>query len=310
MRVCFRKPNINFTHLFEVYNLFLLLFNEIKPVKMLDLNNTKDVPAKPFLRWAGGKRWLTKHIQVINGLEINNYFEPFLGGGSVFFNTKNYNNAYLSDLNPELIETYQCIRDDVKRVINELKKMSNNETEYYQIRSSYPNDKYERAAKFIYLNKTSFNGIYRVNKNGIFNVPYGFRKNIDLVDQPNLSKVSERLKSVIIEKQDFFDIEKKIQKSDFIFLDPPYTVAHENNGFIEYNQKIFSIEDQKRLSLLIEKIKDLGAYYIMTNAKHDAILEIYKSIDKPIVLSRSSTVGGIGAKREIYNEYIYSNFLY
>lgn len=277
---------------------------------MLDLNNNLDTPARPFLRWAGGKRWLTKHIHVINELEINNYFEPFLGGGSVFFNTKSYNIAYLSDLNSDLIETYQCLRDDAKSVIRELKNLNNNETEYYHIRNSYPDEKYARAAKFIYLNKTSFNGIYRVNKKGVFNVPYGFRKNIDLVEESNLLKVGEKLKSVQIEKQDFFDIEKKIQKGDFIFLDPPYTVAHENNGFIEYNQKIFSLEDQKRLSLLIEKIRDLGAYYIMTNAKHDAILDIYKNIDKPIVLSRSSTVGGIGAKRETYNEYIYSNFLY
>lgn len=277
---------------------------------MLDIKNKLEIKAKPFLRWAGGKRWLTKHINVINQLQVNNYYEPFLGGGSIFFYVENYNIAHLSDLNFELIETYQCLRDDVNSVIMELEKFDNNELEYYSVRSTNPTDKTIRAAKFIYLNKTSFNGIYRVNKNGKFNVPYGFRKNIDIVDKSNLIKVSQKLKGTEIENHDFFDTENKIQKGDLVFLDPPYTVAHENNGFIEYNQKIFSIEDQYRLSLLIEKIKDIGAYYIMTNAKHQAILEIYKNIDKPITLSRSSTIGGIGAKRETYNEYIYSNFLY
>jgi len=268
------------------------------------------IDAKPFLRWAGGKRWLSKHIESIPKLEINNYHEPFLGGGSVFFHLENYKTAYLSDLNSDLINAYNCIKKNPNEIILLLSDYKNTEDEYYKIRKTIFKSNIEEAAKFIYLNKTSFNGIYRVNKEGIFNVPYGFRKNIDLIDKENLLVVSKKLKRTKILHQDFSKIEKNIQKSDLVFLDPPYTVAHENNGFIAYNQKIFSIEDQKKLSLLVEKIKDIGAYYIMTNAKHDAIKEIYKSIDQPIVLSRKSTVGGKGAKREIYNEYIFSNILY
>jgi DNA adenine methylase len=287
-----------------------ILITEIKPLSMSYINSQINFPAKPFLRWAGGKRWLTKHIKLISKLEINDYFEPFLGGGSVFFNLQNYSGAHLSDLNQELIETYQCLRKNPLKVITALEKYKNEEKEYYTVRNTSYEDIYDRAAKFIFLNKTSFNGIYRVNKSGVFNVPYGFRKNLDIIDKNNLLQVSAKLQNTEIECRDFFEIADKIQRGDLIFLDPPYTVAHENNGFIAYNQKIFSLDDQRRLSLLVEKIKDIGAYYVLTNAKHDAILDIYKKIDNPIILSRSSVVGGKGAKRETYNEYVFSNILY
>lgn len=272
-------------------------------------NKSKNI--KPFLRWAGGKRWLINHIEAVQNIKINNYFEPFLGGGSVYFNINNFQNAYLSDLNHDLIDTYNCIKNDVQTVIAKLSTYNNNEEEYYKTRELTYNDEYDRAAQFIYLNKTSFNGIYRVNREGKFNVPYGFRnKDLDLVEAENLILVSEKLQTATISCQDFSKIENQITKGDLIFLDPPYTVAHENNGFIQYNQKIFSIEDQERLSKLVEAIKQKEAYYILTNAKHEAILEIYKNIDKPIVLTRSSTIGGNGARREDFNEYIFSNCLY
>lgn len=270
----------------------------------------KQIDIKPFLRWAGGKRWLIRHIESIKKIKINNYFEPFLGGGSVFFNIDNFENAYLSDLNDELIETYNCLKNDVEKVITKLKTYRNDEELYYKIRKIRYDDEYDRAAKFIFLNKTSFNGVYRVNRQGEFNVPFGFRrKDMDLVDPDNLRKVSQKLQNANIVCQDFFKIETKINKGDLIFLDPPYTVAHENNGFIQYNQKIFSLEDQVRLSKLVEIIKEKEAFYILTNAKHDAILDIYKNIDEPDVLTRSSTIGGAGARREDFNEYIFSNCL-
>ncbi len=275
---------------------------------------SKELPVestKPFLRWAGGKRWLIKHISKIKELDIDTYYEPFLGGASIFFDINNYNNATLSDLNFDLIETYSCVRDNLESIIKILEKLKNTEEEYYKIRNAHFEDPFERAAKFIFLNRTSFNGIHRVNRKGEFNVPYGFRSQIvDVADRNNLELASKKLQNVTLKSQDFFDISKTIKKGDFIFLDPPYTVAHENNGFIQYNQKIFSLDDQIRLSKLIEIINDIGAYYILTNAKHDAILEIYKNIDTPIVLSRNSRVGGVGARREIFNEYIFSNCLY
>lgn len=265
---------------------------------------------KPFLRWAGGKRWLLKYLDPLSKYEFNNYYEPFLGGGSVFFNTSNYKNAILSDLNEDLVETYNCIKEDVELVISKLRSLKNTENDYYKIREKCYTNSFSCAAKFIYLNKTSYNGVYRVNKEGKFNVPYGFRHNlIDIIDEDNLRRVSTKLKNATILCQDFASISDSISKGDIIFLDPPYTVAHENNGFIQYNQKIFSLEDQVRLSKLIENIIEKEAFYILTNAKHDAILEIYKNIDVPKVFTRSSTIGGKGARREGFNEYVFSNIL-
>jgi DNA adenine methylase len=276
---------------------------------MNDIVNLNDYAPKPFLRWAGGKRWLIKHIEKINELNIETYYEPFLGGGSVFFNTSNYKDAYLSDLNPDLVDSYLAIRDNCDSLIEKLSRFGNSESEYYRVREAIFVDKIDKAAQFIFLNKTSFNGIYRVNKNGKFNVPYGFRKNVDVVDGNNLKKVSLNLQNTTIASHDFEGIAGFIKKGDFVFLDPPYTVAHENNGFIQYNQKLFSVEDQIRLSEFIEVIEEREAYYIMTNAKHNSILEIYSKIATPHILKRKSLVGGVGARREGFNEYIFSNFL-
>lgn len=263
---------------------------------------------KPFLRWAGGKRWLIKHINGVEKEKFNNYYEPFLGGGSIFFHLNNFQNASLSDLNPDLITTYQCIRDNLEELLFRLNTFVNSESEYYRIRESCVHSPIDIAAKFLFLNKTSFNGIYRVNRNGKFNVPYGFRKNIvHLFDYDNLRRVSQKLQDVSIECQDFQTVIAKAQKGDLVFLDPPYTVAHENNGFIEYNQKIFSLDDQRRLADLVRDLNKRGVSFILTNAKHKAILEIYKNTVPPVELSRSSTIGGAGARRESFKEYLFSN---
>lgn len=267
---------------------------------------------KPFLRWAGGKRWFTKYLKELNEIQINNYFEPFLGGGSVFFNLENFNNAFLSDLNAELIETYEVLRDDPIQIIAFLKELQNNKEDYYRIRSYKFESQIQRAAQFIFLNQTSFNGIYRVNRKGEFNVPFGNRNKKDIVEEENLLLVSKKLQDVTFTCGDFENSIENINNGDLVFLDPPYTVAHENNGFIQYNQKIFSLDDQYRLAEFVKKIVEKGAFYILTNAKHNAILEIYKDLGNPITLKRSSTIGGIGAKRgkEGFNEYIFSNCIY
>jgi DNA adenine methylase len=264
---------------------------------------------KPFIRWAGGKSRLLKSIEEYFPKEFNNYHEPFLGGAAVFYHLSPCSKCYLSDLNEELINAYIQIRDNVHSVIRELKKHINSEKHYYQIRKVKPKTDLQRAVRFIYLNKTSFNGIYRVNSEGGYNVPYGYRENIDIVDTQSLITASLGLKNVILKAQDFGKALAKVKKGDFVFLDPPYTVAHENNGFIEYNQKIFSLKDQKRLAQWISKLDELGAYYILTNAKHKGIREIYNQINEPITIYRSSTIGGKGAERKEIKEYLYTNIL-
>lgn len=262
---------------------------------------------KPILRWAGGKNWLIKHLHTILPLDgFNNYHEPFLGGAAIFLSINPNKKSYLSDLNKELIETYMAVRDCPAQIIDMLKTYKNEENFYYKLRELEPSNIVEHAARFIYLNQTSFNGIYRVNLNGKYNVPYGHR-NKDFLEAENLLKVSTRLKKASLYFADFDECIKNIKKNDLVFLDPPYTVSHNNNGFIKYNQKIFSLDDQVRLSSLIDKIRGKDAYYILTNAAHKTIIEIFEKGDRFIEMNRASLIGGSKAKRGQTSEYIFTN---
>ena len=262
----------------------------------------------PFLRWAGGKRWLLKEIdRFVNIRNFNTYHEPFLGGGSIFIHLKP-SKAIISDSNRDLINVYVQVRDKVDLLIEFLRGFNNSEEYYYSIRKKQFQDKTQEAAKFIYLNFTSFNGIYRVNKKGEYNVPYGYRIN-HVYDFDNLKQVSKLLQNTLIFEDDFDNSLNNIHEGDLVFLDPPYTVAHNNNGFIQYNQKIFSIEDQTRLSIFIQRIKEIGAFYIMTNAAHQSIKRIFANGDLMYEIHRASSVGGKNAKRGKYPELILTNLL-
>lgn len=270
----------------------------------------KNTKCKPFLRWTGSKSWLVRDsLKNFLPKEFNNYHECFLGGGSVFFSLTHENKSFLYDINEDLIDTYIQIRDNVDLVIKTLKKLKNSEEEFYRIRKAKALTPHTKAAKFIYLNKCSFNGIYRVNSKGIYNVPYGKRKNVDIVSEYNLRMVSKSLKNVNIKAIDFNDSLKFIKKNDLIFLDPPYTIAHENNGFIEYNQNLFAWKDQEKLRDFIKKIIEKEAYFILTNASHSSILELYKGLGKTFMKSRYSKVGGRNKTRGMYNELIICNTL-
>ncbi|SEH29910.1 MULTISPECIES: DNA adenine methylase [Chryseobacterium] len=278
------------------------------------MTKEKKIQISNFLRWTGSKRWFVKdHIQKFLPHKFNNYHEPFLGGGSVFFFIKQFlvtdqKEFYLSDTNKELINVYEQLRDGPEDVINCLKKFKNSKDDYYKIRNYNPRINSKKAAKFIYLNRTSFNGIYRVNANGIYNVPYGHRPNVDFVTEDLLRNVSKLLQGIKFSTQSFEEALLSVKKGDLVFLDPPYTVAHENNGFIEYNQKLFSWDDQERLKQIIEQIISREAFFILTNASHHSIEDLYNGIANITVLSRPSIVGGRSKTRGIYNELIIYNF--
>lgn len=261
---------------------------------------------KPFLRWAGGKTWLIKHLPKIKISAFNNYHEPFLGGASIYFYLRPSGHSYLSDLNADLIETYNAIKQNAHAVIRTLKTFENSEEEYYKIRDREYKSAFQQAAKFIYLNQTSYNGIYRVNLKGIYNVPYGFREK-NFLDIDNLLSAQKALQNTSINSHDFYTILKNIKHNDLVFLDPPYTVSHNNNGFIKYNEKIFSLEDQIRLSELIDRIRQKKAYYILTNAAHKTIDDIFEKGDKKIVFNRASLIGGINSKRGQTKEFVFTN---
>jgi len=270
-------------------------------------NNPSEV--RPFLRWAGGKRWIVDYLKssILNNLDFESYHEPFLGGGAIFFSLKDLKNSYLSDLNEELVFTYNVLKNDFEKLIKELKTFKNTEEEYYKIRSANLRSDIRRAARFIYLNHFSFNGIYRVNLNGVYNVPYGFR-NVQ-IDYANLKHAAEKLSNSHIVSGDFANVLQNVKPKDLVFLDPPYTVAHNKNGFVKYNQKIFSLDDQYRLAEVIQEIINRDAYFILTNAAHEKIEAIFTNLGHRLVVSRNSLVGGQNSKRGLVEEYLFTNIL-
>ena len=245
------------------------------------------------LRWAGGKRWLVPTIRDLVGTTaFSAYHEPFIGGASVFLGLRAFPAAVLGDSNEELIATYKVIRDHPDELAEQVHSLPNEEAIYYAVRASSPTDRVARAARFLYLNHTSFNGIYRVNLNGIYNVPFGRRAAPRLPTVEHLRTVAARLKRAKLRTGDFGDCLRAISSGHLVFLDPPYTVAHNYNGFVKYNQRLFSFEDQIRPSVLIDQIRARGAYYILCNASHRSIAELFDKGDTRFETSRRNNIGG------------------
>lgn len=260
------------------------------------------------LRWAGGKRWLRPIIEtLIKDVEIAAYHEPFLGGASVFLGQREFEKSYLRDTNKELIEAYRVMRDEPDAVAELVSAYSNDKETYYALRASIPEDKLGRAARFIYLNHTSYNGIFRVNLEGVYNVPYGGRESPQIPTADHLRGVSKRLKAARLDVGDFAGCLGRVQRGDLVFLDPPYTVAHNHNGFVKYNQKLFSFDDQKRLRKLIDEIKSREAFYILTNAAHESIKTLFSVGDHLMETNRRNSIGGAKAARGSATEYLFTN---
>lgn len=262
--------------------------------------------SKPFLRWVGGKTWLARSFASHFNVKIKGrYYEPFLGSGALFFQI-NPKLAHLSDANNDLIETYKAVRDAPREVISTLRTYRNTEDFYYELRGSAPEGSTEKAARFIFLNRTSYNGIYRVNLKGVYNVPYG-GVGKTFLDPSAILNASSTLKNVTITCQDFHKAVSQASFDDFVFLDPPYTVSHNKNGFIKYNEKLFSLDDQYRLAQSIRSLMDRDVKFVMTNANHEAIENIFSFIPAKKPLSRSSLVGGKCAKRGRTTELLFTN---
>lgn len=257
---------------------------------------------KPFLKWTGGKRWFVKEYSDLFPNEFNRYFEPFLGSGVVFFYLEP-KKAYLSDINKKLIDTYKAIQENPQKVKNRLKYHSSkhNKDYYYKIRKRKSGNIYSSAGDFIYLNRTCWNGLYRVNFKGEFNVPIGDRDNV-LRKEDDFDLISNVLSNTKLKSCSYFESLKNVKDNDFCFIDPPYTVKHDNNGFIRYNEKLFSWENQERLRDCLVGVKKRGGKALVLNANHKSIQDLYKGVGKIIPLSRNSLLAAKSSFRGKTNE--------
>lgn len=238
--------------------------------------------------------------------DFKNYYEPFLGAGTFFFAARP-KRAFLSDSNEELILTYEQLKNNCDAVIDWLKKFKNTKTAYYEIRDDKPISSAKAAARFIFLNKTCWNGLYRVNRKGEFNVPYGNKKKTEIYVEENLKAVAKALLSAELRSCDFQVLLKNCKEKDFIYLDPPYTVAHERNGFLMYNSKIFSWEDQVRLAKIVEDLHVRGCYVALSNAYHSSIRSLYKTFET-VKFTRASVISGEIYGRRRVHELFLKNF--
>ena len=260
----------------------------------------KNDGVEPFLKWAGGKRRLIDQIfPALPPLRSDStYREPFLGSGALFFGL-GHSKAVLSDLNSNLIETYAALRDCSDLVISSLRGLDPSKETYYRVRNSRPRTPHTRAAKFIYLNKTCFNGLYRVNLHDEFNVPFGAHgPNVVVRDHKQLTAASEALRGTELLSSDFETALSDAVVGDLVFLDPPYTTAHSQNGFIEYNARVFSWEDQRRLASVARSLAKNNVSVAITNAAHPSITRLYpRSVFERTTLSRWNTMAADSKKR-------------
>lgn len=253
--------------------------NYLYPQKNKDMVSKikKDKFTKPFLKWAGGKTQLINELERLIPGEYENYIEPFLGGGALFFYLKPQK-AILADANLELINCYRVVQNNLDLLFKELRKLKNNADFYYKIRELDINslNEIERAARFIYLNKTCYNGLYRVNKKGHFNVPYGKNENTNFLDTDRLQEASLALKGATLICEDYKKIlQNYVKKNDFVFLDPPYHPIGKNADFQRYTKDFFYEDDQIELRDEFNRIVNLGAKVIETNSNTMFINNLY-----------------------------------
>jgi DNA adenine methylase len=287
-------------------NKFELNKSEFQEIILEDLRKRVQRPnsinPRSFLRWAGSKRFALKHILDVLPNQFHIYREPFLGSGALFFLLRP-KRAVLSDTCSELVGTFIAIRDNVNAVIDHLRPMKPRKETFYHIRQNRSTDRFKYAAEFIYLNKSCWNGLYRVNSAGIFNVPFGRPKTDFIVDFENLRSCSITLKSPEISLR-ICDFEESISGSkpgDLVYLDPPYVTGHNDNGFIEYNQVLFSLDDQRRMAKIAKRLVANGVHVIVSNANHHAIIELYSGFAIKH-FDRSSTLASDITKRRKVSE--------
>jgi len=233
--------------------------------------------AKPFLKWAGGKRRILPELLAAMPGELGTYFEPFLGGGALFFAVEPVR-AVLSDTNERLVRTWRCVRDNPGDLINSLSACPHNE-DFFQAQRERNIDEesdLDVATWMLYLNRTAYNGLYRVNGKGRFNVPFGRYENPTICDPDRIRRCSAALQGVAIEHRDFMAILDHAVEGDFVYFDPPYVPLSESSSFTSYTRNGFTFDDQVCLRDLACTLKERGVSVLLSNSSAPKVYELYK----------------------------------
>jgi len=317
-------------------NMWIIPRTAEKPIDARSLRYSDNKKLKPFLKWAGGKGQILDEIRkkypAELGTTIKKYAEPFVGGGAVLFDILNnytLDEIYINDSNAELINTYKCIRDDTNNLIDLLSEYqdkyiplgdSERKTFYYdkrtrfnELKANHTHDT-ELAALFIFLNRTCFNGLYRVNRHGDFNVPMGAYKSPTICDEGNLTNIAAALKNVIIECSDYHKSEKFIDKSTFAYFDPPYRPLTETSGFTSYTENEFNDAAQEELASYIVGLSKKGAHVLASNSDPKNInpddnffVDLYAELNITSI-SASRMINSNAEKRGKISELLISNY--
>ena len=273
---------------------------------------------KPFVKWAGGKRQLIPILDKYFPKNHGTYFEPFLGGGAVLFHllSKNPNQrCSVSDLNSDLVLAYVTVRDRVDELISSLKKHSKNyfantSSYYYKIRENEPKGQIEKTSRLVFLNRTCFNGLYRVNSKGKFNVPLGRYSNPNIVNEENLRAISRVLqpRKISIKCQDFSSVLDEVKKGDFVYFDPPYQPVSKTANFTSYTNRDFNLDDLERLAELCHSLDSKGCQVVLSNSNTKEVKAMFDKSWKIKEIEANRSINCDSKKRTGHSELVIKNF--
>ena len=280
-----------------------------KPLqKKLFVEEREPLRIKPFLKWAGGKTRLLPALRQSLPPRFNRYFEPFVGGGAFFFDLSP-SDAVLGDSNPELMNCYEVVRERPDELIDALSGFSVSESEFYKVRAMEPEalPSITRAARLIYLNKTCYNGLYRVNKQGRFNTPYGRHSNVTLVDVPNLRAASKLLTKAKLICANYQTVMEVAGKGDFVYLDPPYVPVGKFSDFKRYTKDQFYEADHETLAEVFQRLSAKGCFVLLSNSFNEKTSKLYSDfVQRTVQMPRFVNCKGEG--RGHVDELLISNY--
>lgn len=281
----------------------------------MQIHRKKNKLVNPFVKWVGGKRQLLKEIEIHIPDQFTKYYEPFVGGGAVLFHFQP-KKATINDNNEELVNLYKVIKDSPEKLIQDLKNHKNEETYFYEIRAiDREKEKYstlnkiQRASRIIYLNKTCYNGLFRVNSSGEFNSPFGRYKNPNIMNSITIQAVSNYLNNnnITILNEDYEKSLSKIRKGAFVYIDPPYDPISDSSSFTGYTKNGFDKTEQERLKNVCDKLNSKGVKFLLSNSSTEFIKELYKEYNIYFIKAKRS-INSKGNGRGEINEVLVKNY--